>query len=235
MENKTKNKVRTESKRKTSRKKTSLIGKSKKRNEMDKISAEKIIDDSRKIDIAEEDYKKDKSEEGIENECFAKWIAPEFIITKEERLIYKVLIFAAVLMIFWSIYQASYVVTIAFFLAIVVAVMHLLDNPRTFEYQINLDGIAIGDKLYEYDKIESFEVDDDFGKLKFKLKTAFFPVKEIYIDNYDVHYIRNVLNNFLIEEKQEAVFLNYKRKNNSAQEDISDEEMNSILKKLKKI
>lgn len=225
MENKTKSKRKTSPKRKPGRKKTNLTEEHKIKNEVDRESEEKIAGSGRKTDVLEEE---------TEGECFAKWTAPEYIVTKEEDFLYKGGMVACAFMVIWSFLQGNYVVTVAFLLAIVVIALHLFSEPRDIEYQINIDGIIIGDRLYDYKNIQSFEVDADFDLLKFKSKNAFFPIKEIYIADHDPLYIRAVLENFLFEEKQEATLVSYKKNGDFNKEEMSDEEFYKYLKEAEK-
>lgn len=172
--------------------------------------------------------------EDAENSHLAKWIAPNFILTNGEVLIYKLCAAGSPLMIIWSLLQGSYIVSITFFLALGVSLMHIVRKPVAMECVIDLDGIKMGDKLYQYNHVESFEIDEEANVLKFKLKNAFLPLKEVYLDDQDPNYIRAVLEYFLPEEKQEAVLISREKKVVSGEEEMSDEEFLSYLKKMEK-
>jgi len=175
-----------------------------------------------------------KKIENGDNSHLAKWIAPNFILTNGEVLIYKFSAVASPFMLIWSLLQGSYIVSITFFLALGVSLMHLARRPVAMECVIDLDGIKMGDKLYAYNLIESFEIDEEANVLKFKLKNAFLPLKEIYLDDQDPNYMRALLEYFLPEEKQEATLISREKKVATGEEEMSDEEFLSYLKKIEK-
>jgi hypothetical protein len=175
----------------------------------------------------------EKVENG-DNNHLAKWTAPSFILTNGEVLIYKLSAVGSPLMIVWSLVQGNYIVSITFVLALAASAIHLVRKPEAMECLIDLDGIKMGDKLYKYNLIESFEVEEEPRVLKFKLKNAFFPVKEIYLEDQEPNYIRAVLEYFLPEEKQEAVLLSREKKGSIGEEEMSDEELHSYLEKMEK-
>lgn len=177
---------------------------------------------------------KPKKNENGDNSHLAKWIAPNFILTNAEALIYKLCAAGSPFMVIWSILQGSYIVSITFLLAFCVSLMHLMRKPEAMEYLIDLDGIKMGDRLYKYGLIESFEIDEEAKVLKFKLKNAFLPLKEIYLEDQDPNYIRAVLEYFLPEEKQDAVLLSRENKAVADQEEMSDAELLSYLEKMEK-
>lgn len=162
----------------------------------------------------------------------ARWTAPNFILTNGEVLVYKLSAAGSPFMIVWSILQGSYIVSITFFLALGVSIMHLVRKPVAMECLIDLDGIKMGDKLYKYNQIESFEIDEEAKVLKFKLKNAFLPLKEVYLEDQNPNYIRAVLEYFLPEEKQEATLVSRGKNVSSGAEEVSDEEFLSYLRKM---
>jgi len=162
----------------------------------------------------------------------AKWISPTFVLTNAEALTYKICAGCSPFMVIWSVLQESYIVSITFMLVFAVSLLHLARKPEAIECVIGLDGIKLGDKLYEYGAIESFEINEESKVLKFKLKSAFLPLKEAYLEDQDPHYIRALLEYFLPEEKQEAVILS--REKNNSEDEISNEELFSYLEKMEK-
>ncbi len=110
--------------------------------------------------------------------------------------------------------------------------MHIERKPENMECLIDLDGIKMGERIYNYDLVESFEVDDETKVLKFKLKNAIFPIKEIYLEDQDPNYIRAVLEYFLPEEKQEAVLLSRGKREAAGEAEMTDEELHSYLERM---
>ena len=166
-----------------------------------------------------------------EDSYFAKWTAPEFIKTNGEMLFYYASIVGSILMIIWSFRQGSFVTVTTFAIIIMVVVFQIYRQPLDVECKIDLDGIAMNLKLYRYNEIDSFEViqGDENNILKFKLKNAFLPVKEIQLEDQDPYYIRAVLEHFLPEKKQKETLINYEKKKEFG-EDMSEEDFEEYLK-----
>lgn len=164
----------------------------------------------------------------------AKWIAPNFILTNQEVLVYRLCVAGSPFMFIWSILGGNFISAITFLLAFTVCVEHLVRKPEKMEYILDIDGIKMGGKKYAFDKIESFEVDDEARIMKFKLKNAFLPQREIYLEDQDPNYIRAVLEYFLPEEKQEAVISSRNAHDDLSDEAMTDEEMLSYLEKMEK-
>ncbi len=166
-----------------------------------------------------------------EDSYFAKWTAPEFIKTNGEMLFYYASIIGSILMIIWSFRQGSFVTVTTFAIVIMVVMFQIYRQPLDVECKIDLDGIAMNLKLYRYNEIDSFEViqDDENNVLKFKLKNAFLPVKEVQLEDQDPYYIRAVLEHFLPEKKQKETLINYEKKKKFG-EDMSEEEFEEYLK-----
>ncbi|MEA1936928.1 MAG: hypothetical protein U9N04_02340 [Patescibacteria group bacterium] len=166
-----------------------------------------------------------------EDSYFAKWTAPEFIKTREEVLFYYASAVGSVLMMIWSFQQGSFVTVTTFAIVLLVVVFQIYRQPLDVECKIDLDGIALNLKLYRYNEMDSFEVvqGDENNVLKFKLKNAFLPVKEIQLMDQDPYYIRAVLENFLPEKKQKETLINYEKKKEFG-EDMSEEDFEEYLK-----
>ena len=208
---------------KSIRKKTkAVVGKSaQKKNSVENKSVKKAKkDDPRKTENSE---KKDA--------YLAEWTAPEFIKTNGEMLFYYASIVGSVLMIAWSFAQGSFVTVTTFIIVIIVVVFQIYRQPLDIECKINLDGIILNEKLHGYNEIDSFEViqGDENNALKFKLKNAFLPVKEVQLADQDPYYIRAALEHFLVEKKQKETLINYENKKKFG-EDMSEEEFNEYLK-----
>jgi len=164
---------------------------------------------------------------------FAKWTSPEFIKTNEETLFYYASIIGSVLMIIWFFLQGSFVTVTTFIIVIVVVVFQIYRKPLNVECKIDLDGIALNSRLYRYDEIDSFEViqGDENNVLKFKLKNAILPVKEIQLMDQDPYYIRATLEYFLLEKKQKEMLFDYGKKS-EFNENMSKEEFDEYLKEV---
>jgi hypothetical protein len=183
--------------------------------------------------IAKKNKSKKKSVK--KGKYLAEWTAPEFVNSGEEIFWYYISIGASALMIFWSLYQKNLIITVTFSLLILVVVFQIIRKPKNIKCKIDLDKIIIGDAIYKYNDIKSFEViqDDNFNVLKFRLKNAVLPVKEIQLAKQNPHYIRAALEYFLPEEEQKETLVGFEDKNSLDDEYLSDEDFYEYLKKNK--
>jgi len=177
--------------------------------------------------------KKIKKQRKNKKEYLAEWTAPEFTRTKEEIFWYYLSAGATVLMIAWSLFQKNFIVALTFFLLIIVIAFQINHKPKRIKCKIDLDGIIIGKTIYKYNDLESFEVisSDNFNLLKFRLKNAVLPVKEIQLAKQNPHYIRAALEYFLPEEEQKETLIGYENKNNADEEYLSEEDFHKYLDK----
>ncbi len=206
------------------------------------VSKKSKIKKSGKIKVAKnkktnkrnkKESKKSKIKKVKKEEYLAEWTAPEFMRTREEIFWYYLSIGAAALMIVWSLFQKNFVVVATFSLLIIVVAFQISRKPRNIKCKIGLNGIIIDEAIYKYDDLKSFEVvqNDEFNLLKFRLKNAILPVKEIQLAKQDPYYIRAALEYFLPEEEQKETLVGFENKNKSDEEYLSDEDFYEYLKK----
>ena len=182
---------------------------------------------------SKKEIKKSKKKNIKKDEYLAEWTASEFIRTREEIFWYYASIGAAALMVFWSLYQKNLIVTLTFSLLILVVAFQISRKPKNIKCKIGLDGIIVDDLIYKYNDIKSFEVvqDDDFNLLKFRVKNAILPVKEIQLAKQDPYYIRAALEYFLPEEEQKETLIGFENKNGPEDEYLSEEDFYEYLRK----
>lgn len=155
----------------------------------------------------------------------AKWTAPEFIKTNEEMLFYYLGVVGSVLAVVWSLWSGSFISAVTFAMLVVIIIFQIYRQPLEVECLIDLDGIALNQKLYKYEEINSFEViqGDENNVLKFNLKNAIMPIKEMQLADQDPYYIRAALKHFLPEKKQKEALVNFERKKKFGEEMTEDE------------
>lgn len=171
------------------------------------------------------EYKKETKTE--DENHLAKWTAPEFVKIPQEMLLYYASVIPSILMIYWSFRSQEYVVTITFLVLIIAVIFQIYHEPRQIEYKIDLDGVTIGEKLYKYEEIKSFEMAQkgEENILKIGLKNAILPVREIHLGAQNPYYIQAAMEYFLPEKKQRESLFAYER--NSEEESVENEEENS--------
>ncbi|MFA5777130.1 MAG: hypothetical protein WC906_01710 [Parcubacteria group bacterium] len=141
---------------------------------------------------------------------FHKWIAPEhdpYTVGKKFYLFSA--IFLAVLIIY-SLVTNNPIVAITFILIGIVGYIYLKKEPQILAFHITHKGISTGNELYEFDNIKSFWIfyDPPYEKmLSLRSKSAFTPYIHIPIGNENPVKIREILIDFIPEEKQEHTFI----------------------------
>lgn len=240
MENKKEKKTKKKRKRKVVVKKTTknlVVKNTKNTKRKSKVAVNKIKNAEKKSSAKSKSAKKakkndfKKAENNKNKELYlAEWTASEFIKTNGEILFYYASIIGSILMIIWSLQQGSFIVASTFLIVIVVVIFQIYRQPLNIECKIDLDGIILNGRLHKYDEIDSFEVvqGDDNNALKFKLKNAFLPVKEVQLMDQNPYYIRATLEYFLPERKQKEALLSYEKKGEFG-ENMSEEELSEYI------
>jgi len=207
-------------KNKTARKRKTLTLERRSKSKAKKKNAAKLkaVEKGKKSNIAAK-----AGTETKEELCLAKWTAKEFAKTEEEKFLYYISIVLSVFMVVWSLRQENFLTAATFAVLTAVTVLYICRNPRDVEYEIDIDGLKIDNRLYKYDDIESFEIasKDDSSILKFKLKNSILPVKEILLSDQNPDYIYAVMEYFLPEEKQSESLVNFENKDDFADELVS--------------
>lgn len=240
---KIKTKVKAKAKVKKTKEKTVL--KKTKSKIAKKVIAKKAVKTVKKVTprkkkaIAKAVVKKVENKKEVlqkKEDYFAKWIAPEYLKTKQDVIIYYFSAGLSIIAIIWFFWQGSYLTVVTFLILFVVVILYIYQEPRDVEFKIDLDGIYFGEIFYKYIDIESFEVieSEDINLLKFKSKGRILPFKEVQIVNEDPRYIRAILDNFLLEEKQEESLFGSKKKN-EFDEYFSEEDFEVYLEEKEKV
>jgi len=206
-----------------------------------KVTKKKIVKKVKKKATSKNEKKKKVVNHAVKNQTeesdyFAKWKAPEYIKTRQDMILYYAGAVLSVFSVIYFYFQGSFMVVLTFMILFIVMVLYIYQEPREIEYRIDLDGISFGDVLFRFADIESFEIEEGeyFNFLKFGIKNSVLPIKEVFLDGQDPLYIRAVLENFLIEEKQKSSLVSYKKKD-KMDEYISDEDFSDYLDKKEKI
>ncbi|MDF1498665.1 MAG: hypothetical protein P1P85_04945 [Patescibacteria group bacterium] len=212
-----------------------------KKSKAKKVTKKKIVKKVKKKAFSKNEKKEKVINHIVENQTedsdyFAKWKAPEYIKTQQDMILYYVGVVLSVISVIYFYFQGSFITVLTFMILFVVMVLYIYQEPREIEYKIDLDGISLDDVLFRFTDIESFEIEEGeyFNFLKFGIKNSVLPIKEVFLDSQDPLYIRAVLENFLIEEKQKSSLVSYKKKD-KMDEYISDEDFSDYLDKKEKI
>jgi hypothetical protein len=104
----------------------------------------------------------------------------------------------------YAIYTNSPLMAITFILIGIVGYLSLHREPRTVPFLITTKGIVTDDKLYEFDTIETFFIytEPPFENiLSIQTNGELVPYVHIPIETVDVNVLRDILSEFIPEEK----------------------------------
>lgn len=146
------------------------------------------------------------SEEIDYDVAYHQWIAPEhepYTVGKNFYL-FSTIFLAAI--ITYALVSNSPIMAITFILIGIMGYIFLKKEPRMIKFSLTNDGIVAGNEIYEFDNLNSFWIyyEPPFEKmLSLKSKNKFTPFIHIPIGNEDPVKIRQILIDFIPEEKQE--------------------------------
>ena len=139
-------------------------------------------------------------------EPIKSWQAKEFEKKEKSKAWFIGLGVVFLALTIFALWQGSYTTIILFILMGIVVYIYSLKEPQSLNYSITPQGVKIEDKLYEFDEIDSFWVFYDPPEVKYiSLKTESHLGQNVHIPlgDEDPNEIRDLLDRFLPEEKQE--------------------------------
>lgn len=157
---------------------------------------------------------------------FIKWTGKSFLKSKEDTLFYKVSLAVALGIILWGVKDGSWLSVVTFLTLAVIIIYELKDEPTDIDYEINIDGISIGGRLYKFDDIHSFDIvkKKESYIVKIQLRDSFLPTKELHLNaGQDLVYIETLLEYFLPREAHEEMLFNFRKSPEMRKEMTEDE------------
>lgn len=157
---------------------------------------------------------------------FIKWTGKSFLKSKEDTLFYKVSLAVALGIILWGIKDGSWLSVVTFLTLAVIIIYELKDEPTDIDYEINIDGISIGGRLYKFDDIHSFDIvkKKESYIVKIQLRDSFLPTKELHLAaGQDLVYMETLLEYFLPREAHEEMLFNF-RKSPEVRKEMTEDE-----------
>jgi hypothetical protein len=139
-------------------------------------------------------------------DVLAHWKAPEYEVFERDKKWYIVITTILTAIIAWALYTNSPVMAITFILIGVVGYLHLEREPRILDFMITNDGVLAGREIYEFDNLESFWIfyePEGLKAISFHAKHGFLPYINIPVHEEDPAHLRQILLEFLPEEKKE--------------------------------
>ncbi len=149
---------------------------------------------------------KNKLIEEYSEDVFLHWQAPEFETFPRDKKWYIYLAFLLIAIIAYAIYTNGIIMAITFILIGVVGYIYINKEPRTLDFRITYNGIIVGREIYLFDNIKSFWIFYEPNKIRvisLHLESYLTPYIHIPIDDQDPVKIREILLNYVSEEKHE--------------------------------
>lgn len=135
---------------------------------------------------------------------FLYWQEPEHEPLKLGPRSQTIVTVLLVAIIGYAVYTNSPLMAITFILIGIIGYLSLHHEPRVLPFLITARGVIAGDKLYEYDTLESFfiYVDPPFENiLSIQTNGELVPYVHIPIETTDADAVRDILSEFIPEEK----------------------------------
>lgn len=139
-------------------------------------------------------------------DILAHWRAPEYEVFERDKKWYLVVTLVLLGIIGWAVYSNSPVMAITFILIGIVGYFHINREPLTMDFMITPDGVVAGREIYEFDDLKSFWIfyePEGLRVISLHNKEGFTPYVHIPIHEENPAHIRQVLLEFIPEEKRE--------------------------------
>jgi len=156
----------------------------------------------------EEEFEKNKALENTPPKLnfIHNWEAQEHEVFEKSKNWYLVAALILVAIIAYSVYTNSPVMSITFILIGVVGYIFLNKEPRILKFGIIEEGMVAGKEIYPFENINSFWIfyePDNLKVVSLKMKSKLVPIVHIPIGDEDPVMIREMLLEYIPEEKQE--------------------------------
>ncbi len=138
------------------------------------------------------------------------WSASEFVAYQKTAGWYLLMITAvAALAALILVLTQDLISTVSIVLIGILFIAFASRKPRTLNYQINNDGVVVGEKLYAFNTLKSFAVIDEgsLNSIMLLPTQRFLPSVSIYFDPQEEQKIVETLGSYLPHEnrKQDAI------------------------------
>lgn len=148
------------------------------------------------------------------NETFIEWSALEHEPYNIGRkfLIFSMIFLSAI--VIYGLISNSPIMAITFILIGIVGYIFLQKEPKIINFAISSSGIIAGNEIYEFDNLKSFWIfyEPHNRALSLRSKSAFTPYIHIPIADEDPVKIREIIIDFIPEEKQQHTLVDVAEK-----------------------
>jgi len=146
--------------------------------------------------------KKQKKDEEEAKEILS-WRTLDSTKDNEQTTWLKLAVLGSFVIFIGALWTKNFIAAITFFLLSLAIFMNSRINPKEIEVIITSKGIIVDEHNYFFNDLESFWISDDENPtLILRSKKFFMPYTEIYLADQDSNKIREILKNYLKEEKE---------------------------------
>ncbi len=139
-------------------------------------------------------------------QTFLSWRAPEFEEYARDRKWYLGITAVLLAIIAYAIFTNGLIMAITFILIGMLGYIYIHKDPRILNFRITEDGIIAGREIYTFDNMQSFWIfyeEDGLQVISFHTHNYLLPYFHIPIHDQDPAHIREILLDYLPEEKSE--------------------------------
>ncbi len=168
--------------------------------------------------MSKENPKKSKAKKDKTEEVLAAWKVKEEAGNQSQHKLGEGIIFLILFgFLVWGFFTNNFLLSI---IAILIGLLfYLLERreAREYKFKITWEGVEAYGNLYEYDSLENFWIfydkeEDGKKELSLKSKKIFSPYIRIPLKDMDPVEVREILINFLPEEKHEEGVVDFLEK-----------------------
>ncbi len=163
-------------------------------------------DQKRKQSEVDSFYQKNRGEEA----ALLHWRAPEFEVTDRDHKWYFYVTAILLIIVAYAIFTNSLIMAITFILIGMVGYIYIHKEPRILDFALTEDGIVAGREIYDFADMKSFWIfyeEDGLQVVSFHTNSYLLPYLHVPIHDQDPVKIREILLEYLSEEKHEPGIL----------------------------
>lgn len=169
--------------------------------------------------------RKDSGDFDKSEEYFLRWQAVDFAKNLQQLDWYYVAIPVIVFIILGFLFTRNPIPALTFVVVLAVIIIDLKNQPQLIEYEVNMDGVVMGEQFFSFSEIRSFSMvqRDGYSIVQLNLRSGLFPIKELVLEEgADLIYTEALFSHFLPQQEQEWSVLNINSKKSDSE--LSEDE-----------
>lgn len=134
------------------------------------------------------------------------WRAPEFEKYARDRKWYFYITAVLLAVIAYAVFTNGLIMAITFILIGMIGYIYIHKEPRVLNFMLTEDGVVAGREIYDFENMQSFWIfyeEDGLQVISFHTHNYLLPYFHVPIHDQDPTQIREILLDYLPEEKHE--------------------------------